>query len=100
MKSIVVVITSLTVITVIADGKSYDGYKLVRFVPETEDQVKLLVDMSPETEEAGISFWTDPGAVNQPVDVLVSPNNFASIAKFAKQNHFNRTRVLIDDVQK
>lgn len=100
MKSIVAVIVGLAVIVVIAEGKSYDGYKLVRFVPETEDQVKMLIDMSPETEDAGVSFWTDTGAVDQPVDVLVSPKSFASVVKFAKQNHFNRTQVLIDDVQK
>lgn len=90
----------LCVLTPAFHAKSYDGYKLLRFTPQNEKEVRLLATLVPDAEDGGISFWSEPRAIGESVDVLVSPEQVVNVTMFAEANHMSEPKVVIEDVQK
>lgn len=50
---------------------SYDGYKVFRVYPTTEDQLKFLTEL--ETHVTELDFWIS-ARKNGPVDIMVPPH--------------------------
>ena len=86
----------LTLVT----SKSYEGHRLLRFTPSDARQVQLLANLTPSTEDAGISFWSEPRAVGQPVDLLVSPAKYPEVVRFAEHNQMKLPQVLVEDIER
>lgn len=82
------------------DPKSYAGYKLLRFTPQNEKEVRVLTTLVPDTEDGGISFWSEPRAIGQSVDVLVSPTKLLTVMNFTERNQLPKPEIVIQDVQK
>lgn len=69
------ILTSIAVLAVIvstacSERINYDGYRVYRFVPQTDEQVKLLVQM----EENGFRFWNGPTPIGHPSDIMFAPH--------------------------
>ncbi|XP_054759843.2 carboxypeptidase B-like [Lytechinus pictus] len=55
-----------------AHGKvRYDGYKVFRITPRTQDELKWMQGVADRWET--LDFWKHPTKVGRPVDVMVSP---------------------------
>jgi hypothetical protein len=79
----------------------YKGYKVLRLLPNTVDQLHYLSDLSTDIQfvipNKKIDFWTQPKDLNSSVDVMVSPEVYKNIRqKFSQQNIKNK--VIIQDV--
>jgi len=78
-----------------ADRVHYDGYKVLRMVPETEEQAKIIQDL----EATGIPFWSGPNPVNKPSDVMFPPHMQGDILE-ALQNSGMKISEFVGDVEK
>jgi murein tripeptide amidase MpaA len=56
---------------VYGDITRYNGFTVYRLVPKTWEQLEYLHDLSLQTTE--LDFWTYPSALNETVDIMLSP---------------------------
>ncbi|XP_065185159.1 carboxypeptidase B-like [Sycon ciliatum] len=75
--------------------KTYEGYKVIRVVPQSAQELHKL--MAIKEEIVHVDFWRAPHAVGHPVDINLSPKDFASVSEFL-QAHSIRYEVTVDDV--
>jgi len=76
--------------------KSYDGYQVLRITPKTWEQLSYLHDVAMTTTE--LDFWTYPSALNNTVDVMVSPLQRSSFVPELETRQIE-TKVWIPDVE-
>jgi len=76
--------------------KSYDGYQVLRLTPKTWEQLSYLHDVAMTTTE--LDFWTYPSALNNTVDVMVSPLQRSSFVPELETRQIE-TKVWIPDVE-
>ncbi|XP_048516038.1 uncharacterized protein LOC105690901 [Athalia rosae] len=80
-----------------AHKRRFDGYKVYRVVATSEEQLNVLRDIE-NGEGDEVLFWTSAGALNYPIDVMVSPEEEGEIfSAFQSANISYET--LINDVQ-
>ncbi|XP_060066210.1 carboxypeptidase B-like [Ylistrum balloti] len=94
---------ALVVLTifVLARGSEirYDGYKVVRVVPQKYEHLLALKALQGQTGHDKVDFWLAPRQVGVPVDMSMSPEVFQRLyASFNLWGIF--PTVIIDDVQK
>lgn len=89
----------LAATSVVASGEKvrYDGYRVYRLLPATEDQLRFLAGLANYHKD--FQFWKEPTAVNKPADVMVSPKMQASFLEDLEANGIQAT-VYADNVQK
>lgn len=80
---------------------TYKGFKLMRFIPTTKEQVDLLNSFvnDNQIEGSGVDVWSRPSSPGDYVDLLVSPSRLTDVTAFAFKNGLNSSQeVLIHDV--
>ncbi|KAL7287595.1 hypothetical protein TKK_0018242 [Trichogramma kaykai] len=80
----------------LADKERFDGFKVFRVVPSTDEHVDILKQL---TMENGYAFWTYPTKVNQPVDVMVSQEKLNEFYKLMESTRM-KYEEFIEDVQR
>lgn len=80
----------------ISNHVSYDNYQVFRVLPEKEDQLQALQDLSERTDE--FDFWKDVTAVGKHVDIMVGPNTTEKFGDFCNSTKL-RSKRLIGNVQ-
>ncbi|XP_054165079.1 carboxypeptidase B-like [Oppia nitens] len=69
----------------------YKGFKVLRLLPNTVDQLQYLSDISTDLSlvipNKKIDFWTQPKDVNSSVDVMVSPDIYIDIFEQEKRTN-------------
>ncbi|XP_075983101.1 zinc carboxypeptidase-like [Anticarsia gemmatalis] len=87
-------IISLTlVITVSAEKKSYEGYRLYNVVPKDDAAVDILKDV----QRRGLGeFWEDEFGVNHTVKVMVPPGKVADYNNYVKTGNIVSKEVIAD----
>ncbi|XP_075983179.1 uncharacterized protein LOC142981269 [Anticarsia gemmatalis] len=78
-----------------AEYISYDKYKVYKVVPETEDEVKILIDLK---NYNNYTFWSEGVRVDGDVRIMVAPEKQTAFEKYFKDVGIT-TKVLIQDVQ-
>ncbi|CAL8139192.1 unnamed protein product [Orchesella dallaii] len=79
----------------IGDRIRYDNYKLLRFTPSNDADLKLLFHL--QESNFGVIFWKEPSRINSPVDIVFPPHLQGDTFEFLKQRFV--TDVLSDNVQ-
>jgi hypothetical protein len=97
-------VLSTTVLCFIEDDrieKHYNGYKVLRLLPNTLGQLQYLNSIASDVSFAlppkKIDFWTMPKDVNSTVDLMVAPDLIKNIQKKLSAQNI-KTKVLIKDV--
>ncbi|KAI9560986.1 hypothetical protein GHT06_011942 [Daphnia sinensis] len=54
----------------------YTGHKVIRVVPQTEEQFRFLLKL----QEQAYDFWSSPTSLGSPVDIRVSPQRYQYLA--------------------
>ncbi|KZS03319.1 carboxypeptidase B [Daphnia magna] len=54
----------------------YTGHKVIRVVPQTEEQFRFLLKL----QEQAYDFWSSPTSFGSPVDIRVSPQRYQHLA--------------------
>jgi len=101
MKVIILVtllVAGISAVPLLETKVKYDNYKVYRFVPQTEDDVKVLSSL--ETLYPGISFWKGVGKVHRPVDIMIPPHLQREILSGLQSTTLEVQEPLIEDVQK
>ncbi|CAH1779626.1 unnamed protein product [Owenia fusiformis] len=96
MKALVILVSCLCLC--LAEKVRYDGHKVLRLVPVTEDQIETLHIWHNEAHKRGLIFWGEPGLLNQAVDVQFPPEKFAAYRTRLNNLGFQPI-VLFDNVQ-
>ncbi|ODM88644.1 Zinc carboxypeptidase A 1 [Orchesella cincta] len=83
-----------------ADKIRYDNYKLLRFTPDNEDDLKLLVEL--QESNFGVIFWKEPSSVGKSVDVVFPPHLQGDTFQFLQKRLVssvlsNNVQTLIDE---
>jgi Carboxypeptidase activation peptide len=76
--------------------KSFDGYKVFRIKPKTDEQIALLARL--ENEVDNLDFWTGTNKAGLPVDVMVPPSDQKAFVNFLKEQEID-VKVFMDNVQ-
>jgi len=79
-----------------AEQFSYEGYKVYRAHPANEHQVQVLESLSKNNH---FDFWSSPRSVGKPVDIMVDPHAYLSLASFLDRNSI-QFEILIDNVER
>ncbi|XP_071944571.1 carboxypeptidase B-like [Antedon mediterranea] len=80
-----------------AEPRRYDGYKVFRITPNSDDDMKALKKLKSVVEDK-VDFWRDIRAVGSPVDIMVSPQMEKLLANIAKEYKLD-VDVAIEDIQ-
>lgn len=72
----------------------YTGYKILRASPQTQQQRTALLLL-----QEGVDFWSDIGADNKPVDIMVDPGHVDRVKQYLSLNGID-FEVMIEDLQK
>ncbi|KAL0868943.1 hypothetical protein ABMA27_007271 [Loxostege sticticalis] len=83
-------------VTVIAEKKSYDGYKLYKVVPKTEKEVEILEEIR---DARFADFWNEYFKVNDDVRMLVEPD-LQLVVQGRLMHAGVQVSTIIEDVQK
>lgn len=83
-------------VTVIAEKKSYDGYKLYKVVPKTEKEVEILEEIR---DARFADFWNEYFKVNDDVRMLVEPE-LQLVVQGRLMHAGVQVSTIIEDVQK
>ncbi|ODM94385.1 Zinc carboxypeptidase A 1 [Orchesella cincta] len=82
-------------VSVLGEQIRYDNYKLLRFTPTNEDELKLLVQL--QESNFGVIFWQEPSRVGRPVDVMFPPHLQGDTFEFLRKRLVST--VMSDNVQ-
>jgi murein tripeptide amidase MpaA len=72
----------------------YNGYSVYRYVPKTMEQLQFLHDLSLTTTE--IDFWTYPTALNESVDIMLSPEQKLSYGQTFRNMKIEQSTMITD----
>ncbi|XP_070577618.1 carboxypeptidase B-like [Ptychodera flava] len=67
------ILVSLLSLALVEAVTRYDGYKVLRVVPNGDAQVRYLRNLEEDLE---LSFWKEASFPGRPVDIMVPPNKF------------------------
>ncbi|XP_050697047.1 carboxypeptidase B-like [Eriocheir sinensis] len=73
----------LALVVAAAAARDLNGAKVLRVVPQTETQLRFLVQL---LQGGDYDFWSEPRGVGAPVDVMVTAQQLPKLAA-----HFNRS---------
>ncbi|XP_067121548.1 carboxypeptidase B-like [Centruroides vittatus] len=76
--------------------KRYDGYSVFRVTPFNEEHLKFLHLLRNDTE---LDFWTNPGAIGKPVEIMIPPQKFPQFNQSFTTNKIDFS-LLTDNVQR
>lgn len=79
----------------LAASETYEGYKVYRMYPKTEEQKSFLRSLEDSDE---LDFWAEVRRIDTPVDVMVKPKDQQKFV-MAMQGSGMEPEVFIDDVQ-
>lgn len=79
MKSFTLAIFIACFIVVFGEKARYDNYRVYSIAVETEEQLKVLLDL--ENYQDGVAFVETPHAVQQNAEIIVPPHKFADISE-------------------
>ncbi|XP_054165083.1 zinc carboxypeptidase A 1-like [Oppia nitens] len=77
--------------------RHYDGYSLIRLIPETKAQLIYLRQLEESVTE--LDFWKSPSQVSQSVDILIPPHLNHTFNFMFNKKSFKKS-VLINDLEK
>lgn len=97
MRSLLVVLAIAVACTALESVTRYDGFKVYRLTPETQQQVELLTLL--QNANSDLDFWDGVGGVGKTTDVMVSSEDLNEFIAMMKRNGINM-EVFINDVQK
>lgn len=75
---------------------SYQGFKVFRILPTTDDQNSFLEDLV--NKDSTLDFWAEPNPTGIPVDVMVPPQQQYDFTRKMEDMGLN-VEVFIEDVQ-
>jgi hypothetical protein len=87
---------TLLAATAFAELRRYDGHQVLRFMPKNEMQMRTIFDLGELFPR--LDFWTEPNAINRPVDIRVSPEEKERLVAHARQFNIEYS-VMIEDLQ-
>jgi len=102
MKTAIVMCVCLATLAA-AQRIDYTGHKVIRVVPQNENQLQHLFNMQSMTQT---DFWSSPSMLNRAVDMRVSPTDYSSMIEslasvgLSHTIHVNDVGKLIQDEQK
>ncbi|CAL8107053.1 unnamed protein product [Orchesella dallaii] len=82
-------------VSVLGEQIRYDNYKLLRFTPTNEEELKLLVQL--QESNFGAIFWQEPSRVGKPVDIMFPPHLQGDTFEFLRKRLVSS--VMSDNVQ-
>jgi len=85
MKSFIFV--ALLVAVASATKVDYSGHMVIRVVPETKEQLDLLLTLVAE----GTDFWEGPAPLGKPSDFRVSPSSYYQVARRLAEVNMDQT---------
>ncbi|TKR96997.1 hypothetical protein L596_010930 [Steinernema carpocapsae] len=81
------------------DAEEDSKYKVVRIVPQDENELGMMKTIYKSAHDFDLDFWKAPTGVNQFVDVMVSPMFANAFEEFLATRNISH-KITIDDVQK
>ncbi|XP_021955309.1 zinc carboxypeptidase [Folsomia candida] len=81
-----------------AERVKYDNYKVYRFIPQTEEERQVLIQL--QESNLGVKFWKGVKSVGQPVDVMVPPHVQMDLLPAMTRRENMGVSVFVEDVQK
>lgn len=91
------IVWSLFCTFVVASKKSYHGYSVFQLLPQTESHLRQLTWLVDGTSYE-VQYWREPVAVNQTVELLVSPKHRRKLESIFQDRWSIPSRVTIPDV--
>ncbi|XP_071945088.1 carboxypeptidase B-like [Antedon mediterranea] len=82
----------------IATHRRYDGYKLVRTIPDMDDDLDSLRILKDMYEGEEVDFWNGIKRLGMPVDIAVSPQMEATLIALLEDFGL-RSTIVITDIQ-
>jgi carboxypeptidase A len=79
---------------------SYNGYKVYRFIPNTDEQREILLEL--QENNSGLNFWKEVQRVGQPVDIMFPPHLQGDLLEnllkrgYTSSEYVNNVQSLID----
>jgi len=96
MKSCCVLVCLLGIsASVLGNRIRYDNYKLLRFTPGNQEELKLLLQL--QESHLGVIFWKEPSRVGSPVDIVFPPHLQGDTFEFLKKRL--ETSILSENIQ-
>lgn len=83
-------------LTVCSASKTFDGFKVYRLNPTTEQHMRFISNL--EREDLSLDFWAYSNNAGNPVDVMVGPPEQESFLEKLGQNGILADE-MIDNVQ-
>jgi len=75
----------------------YDGHRVLRVMPTTEEQVNLLRDLD---ETGPFDFWSDARAIGKPLDIRCDTESCRGLLARLREMGISEHSVMVEDVQK
>jgi len=88
---------SLLCLAAVAFGRRYDDYKLVRVFAESKED-RSIVHQTVETQRFDVLYWSEPGRLKGPVDLLIAPQQYGLLTGHLKSNGM-KTKTIHQNVQ-
>ncbi|XP_032790383.2 carboxypeptidase A2 [Daphnia magna] len=84
-----ILLIALALVATLADASKvdYTGHKVIRVVPQTEEQLRFLLKLQEETYD----FWSSPSSLGKPVDIRVSPQRYQYLISTLNKVALNHT---------
>ncbi|XP_033123546.1 carboxypeptidase A5-like [Anneissia japonica] len=89
---------SAVIVCCYATQRRYDGYKLLRTIPNTADDVISLRVSRDMTEGDEVDFWNNIQQVGMPVDIMVSPEMKSDLVALLG-NYGLSAEIAVEDIQ-
>lgn len=97
MKFLLIVLVIAVAFAASESVTRYDGFKVYRLTPETEQQVQLLTLL--QNSNSDLDFWDGVGGPGKTTDVMVSSEGLNRFIAMMERSEMTM-EVLMDDVQK
>lgn len=81
------------------DGTATTKYKVVRAIPETDMQLRLLERLEVNGADLELNFWTSPVRTNSAVDIMLPAGKVLQLRRYLHKYRMH-TEVIIDDVER
>lgn len=95
MKSILLFIYLTGLVLVASEKVSYEGYRLYKVIPKTNEEVQSLLEIQKNGPE---QFWLDQFEVNDDVRIMVKTENEKQFLERVKESKLETT-MIFDNLQ-
>jgi hypothetical protein len=93
MKVLILLVAALATLA-LAGKTRYDGYKVFRVTPNTQDQLKMLAEL--EHAGLGIDFWEEATTVGKPADIMLPPHLQTDLVEDLRSNGLQVSEFIAD----